>query len=225
MLIWKIFQKYPHLADELEKRRHRKAYKKHLKAKLQALIIERRRLYGIDGNLLVEGLEFPRDQVEAILDGTFKPRFIDECMLVSAVYRRYPHLENAFAKRRHRKWLEVNRREPEATTPYPLGYGPFYGVDGNLLVEDIDCSRASVESILNGTFKRMYPATVFKRYPQLRDELKKRCHRKAYRAYSRSSAALLSVFSAGPASAMPGSGMPAFSISTSLGPQRGSLRI
>jgi hypothetical protein len=50
MLIWKIFQKYSHLTDELAKRRHRKAYKEHLKAKLQALIIERRRLYGIDGN-------------------------------------------------------------------------------------------------------------------------------------------------------------------------------
>ena len=50
MLLWAVFQKYPHLEFELEKRRHRRAYKGHLKAKLQALIIERRRLYGIDGN-------------------------------------------------------------------------------------------------------------------------------------------------------------------------------
>ena len=55
-------------------------------------------------------------------------------------------------------------------------------MDGNLLVEDLKFSRESVESILNGTFKpmyllsRMYPGVVFKRYPQLLDELKKRRH-------------------------------------------------
>ena len=33
---------------------------------------------------------------------------------------------------------------------------PFYGVDGNLLVEDLPHSHEVVEAILNGTFKPTY---------------------------------------------------------------------
>jgi hypothetical protein len=68
-------------------------------------------------------------------------------------------------------------------------HNPFFGVDGNLLVEDLDFSSERVESILNGTFKPsfmnecMLPCAVYDRYPQLRDEREKRLHRKAYKAH------------------------------------------
>jgi hypothetical protein len=52
---------------------------------------------------------------------------------------------------------------------------PFYGVDGNLLVEDLRHPRETVEGILNGTFKAKFwdqqflPITLFTKYPQLVD--------------------------------------------------------
>jgi hypothetical protein len=73
---------------------------------------------------------------------------------------------------------------------------PFYGVDGNLLVEDLEYSRERVESILNGTFKAVYlienifPGVMYRRYPQLLDEAKKRRHRKAYKAHLKARLAL-----------------------------------
>jgi hypothetical protein len=65
---------------------------------------------------------------------------------------------------------------------------PFYGVDGNLLVEDLPCKVETIEAILNGTWKPEYwaqqflPTHLFMRFPQLKDERAKRAHRKAYRA-------------------------------------------
>jgi hypothetical protein len=60
-------------------------------------------LCGVDGNLLVEDIVFPRYLVEDILDDRFKPQFIMEGMLVWAVFQKYPHLEFELEKRRHRK--------------------------------------------------------------------------------------------------------------------------
>jgi hypothetical protein len=65
---------------------------------------------------------------------------------------------------------------------------PFYGVDGNLLVEDLPFNDETVEKILNGTFKAEFwaqqflPITQWTRYPQLADEYRKREHRSAYHA-------------------------------------------
>jgi len=65
---------------------------------------------------------------------------------------------------------------------------PFFGVDGNLLVEDLEFGHERVEAMMNGTFRPsffmefMFPVAVYDRYPQLRDEREKRRHRKAYRA-------------------------------------------
>jgi hypothetical protein len=65
---------------------------------------------------------------------------------------------------------------------------PFYGVDGNLLVEDLPHDFESVEAILNGTFKPQFwahqflPSHLMRTYPQLADERAKRKHRKEYRA-------------------------------------------
>ena len=65
---------------------------------------------------------------------------------------------------------------------------PFYGVDGNLLVEDLPHNQDDVEAILNGTFKptfwaqQMLPGYLFSKYPQLADEKRKRKHRREYRA-------------------------------------------
>ena len=64
---------------------------------------------------------------------------------------------------------------------------PFYGVDGNLLVEDLPHDHATVEKILDGTFKPQFwahqflPSHLMRTYPQLADERAKRAHRKAYR--------------------------------------------
>jgi len=67
---------------------------------------------------------------------------------------------------------------------------PLYGVDGNLLVEDLPHPREVVEAILDGRFKPtywaqqmlpMHPYTTY--YPQLADERRKRAHRKTYRAH------------------------------------------
>ena len=64
---------------------------------------------------------------------------------------------------------------------------PFYGVDGNPLVEDLPHDFEAVEAILNGTFKAEFwaqqflPTHLFMRFPQLKDERAKRTHRKAYR--------------------------------------------
>ena len=71
---------------------------------------EPRALYGVDGNLLVEDLELSREQVEAILDGTFKPSFMNECMLPCAVYDRYPQLRDEREKRLHRKAYKAHLR-------------------------------------------------------------------------------------------------------------------
>ena len=65
---------------------------------------------------------------------------------------------------------------------------PFYGVDGNLLVEHLPCSHEQVEKVLNGNFKpqfwahQFFPSHLFMNYPQLRDEWAKRKHRREYRA-------------------------------------------
>ena len=65
---------------------------------------------------------------------------------------------------------------------------PFYGVDGNLLVEDLPCDHEEVEAILNGTFKAKFrahqflPISLYTNYPQMADEKRKRTHRRAYRA-------------------------------------------
>jgi len=65
---------------------------------------------------------------------------------------------------------------------------PFYGIDGNLLVEDLPHPHKVVEAILNGTFKptywaqQMLPVHLYSTYPQLGDEYRKRKHRRAYRA-------------------------------------------
>ena len=150
---------------------------------------EPRPFYGVDGNLLVEDLEFPRKLVEAILNDTFKTKFPNQGRLYREVFRKYPHLEYEFQTRRHRRWLEMSRKLPHGVLAPALGNGPLYGVDGNLIADlDFRFSRAQIESFLDGTFKpsvfmeRMAPGAAFQHYPQLHDELAKRRHRKAYRA-------------------------------------------
>jgi hypothetical protein len=65
---------------------------------------------------------------------------------------------------------------------------PFYGVDGNLLVEDLPYNHDDVEAIFNGTFKarfwahRFLPITLATNCPQLVDEGRKRKHRAEHRA-------------------------------------------
>jgi hypothetical protein len=65
---------------------------------------------------------------------------------------------------------------------------PFYGVDGNLLVEDLPHGFETVEKILNGRFKPTFwaeqflPSYLMTRYPQLKDERAKRKHRREYHA-------------------------------------------
>jgi hypothetical protein len=65
---------------------------------------------------------------------------------------------------------------------------PFYGVDGNLLVEDLPYNHDDVDAILNGTFKPRFWAhqflsiTLATKYPQLVDERRKCKHRAEYRA-------------------------------------------
>jgi hypothetical protein len=65
---------------------------------------------------------------------------------------------------------------------------PFYGVDGNLLVDDLPHDHAVVEAILDGRFKPMFwaqqmlPDHLFTKYPQLADEHEKRAHRRVYHA-------------------------------------------
>ena len=65
---------------------------------------------------------------------------------------------------------------------------PFYGVDGNLLIEDLDEDHDQVQAILNDTFRYrnwitdQYTVGRIMRIPQLRDEREKRRHRKFYRA-------------------------------------------
>jgi hypothetical protein len=65
---------------------------------------------------------------------------------------------------------------------------PFYGVDGNLLVEDLPYNRDDVEAILDGKFKprvwahQLLPVHLLGNYPQLADERRKRRHRQEYRA-------------------------------------------
>jgi hypothetical protein len=71
----------------------------------------------------------------------------------------------------------------------PLPPQPFYGIEGNLLVENLRYSHRVVEDILNGTFEPAFyaqlfmPSVVLTRYPQLKDERAKRAHRKAYRQH------------------------------------------
>jgi hypothetical protein len=65
---------------------------------------------------------------------------------------------------------------------------PFYGVDGNLLVEHLPYSHKDVEAVLNGTFVPQFyahqflPSHLMRTYPQLRDERAKRKHRRENRA-------------------------------------------
>jgi hypothetical protein len=66
---------------------------------------------------------------------------------------------------------------------------PFYGVDGNLLVEDLsEYHHDSVNEILDDTYKPswslgwLFPSALFEKYPQLRAEREKRRHHKKYRA-------------------------------------------
>jgi hypothetical protein len=65
---------------------------------------------------------------------------------------------------------------------------PFYGVDGNLLLEDLPHPHEVVEAILNGALKPTFYAQVFlpsylmTRYPQPADERAKRKHRREYHA-------------------------------------------
>ena len=154
-------------------------------------------LYGVDGNRLVEDIVFPRYLVEDILDDRFKPQFAMEGMLLWAVFQKYPHLEFELEKRRHRKAYKVHLKAKMQAIKNERR--KLYGVDGNLLVEDLEFSRERVESILYGAFKpsnlleRMFPAVVYKRYPQLLDELRKRRHRKAYRAHLEAKRHLLSL--------------------------------
>jgi hypothetical protein len=67
----------------------------------------------------------------------------------------------------------------------------FYGVDGNLLVDDPNFPPELIETILSGRFKAVYlienilPGVMYRRYPQLLDEADKRSHRKAYKAQLR----------------------------------------
>jgi len=65
---------------------------------------------------------------------------------------------------------------------------PLYGVDGNLLIEDLDEDHDQVQAILNDTFRYrnwitdQYTVARIMKHPQLRDEREKRRHRKYYRA-------------------------------------------
>jgi hypothetical protein len=65
---------------------------------------------------------------------------------------------------------------------------PFYGIDGNLLVEDLPYKIETVEAILNGTWKPEYwaqqflPTLMFANFPQLKEERAKREHRREYQA-------------------------------------------
>ena len=57
---------------------------------------------------------------------------------------------------------------------------PFYRADGTLLVEDLQADHAVVEAILDGTWRPTFwaqqfmPWDLFRRYPQLKDELRRR---------------------------------------------------
>src|SRR5262245_44271553 len=70
---------------------------------------------------------------------------------------------------------------------------PFYGVDGNLLIEDLyelsEYRQKQVEDVLNDTFRyrnwiadQYFVTGLMTTYPQLKDEREKRRHRKFYRA-------------------------------------------
>ena len=59
--------------------------------------------YGVDGNLLVEDLPHPHEDVEAVLNGTFKPRFWAEQLLTPILYAKHPQLADEYWKRKHRR--------------------------------------------------------------------------------------------------------------------------
>lgn len=59
-------------------------------------------LYGVDGNLLVEKLDFDKRLVEAVLDGTFKAAFNAQHLMPSALFQRHPQLVAERDKRMHR---------------------------------------------------------------------------------------------------------------------------
>ena len=56
--------------------------------------------YGVDGNLLVEDLPYNHNYVEALLTGTFKPRFWAHQFLGATLWARYPQLVGEYMKRR-----------------------------------------------------------------------------------------------------------------------------
>jgi hypothetical protein len=76
-----------------------------------------------------------------------------------------------------------------ARQPELFGPKPFYGVDGNLLIEDLPAYlHEGIEAKLNGTWKPPRPidgmaiGQMLQEYPRLRGEMEKRRHRRAYRA-------------------------------------------
>src|SRR6516162_1233029 len=79
--------------------------------------------------------------------------------------------------------LDEPRRE---RPPEKYLYGPFYGVDGNLLMEGTQWHHKTINDILDDTyvpgrpFGFMAVGALFGDHPQLRDEREKRRHRKAY---------------------------------------------
>jgi hypothetical protein len=71
-----------------------------------------------------------------------------------------------------------------------LGPKPFYGVDGDLLIEDLPAYlHEDFEAKRNGAWKPPRPidgmaiGKMLQEYPQLRGEMEKRRHRRAYREH------------------------------------------
>ena len=67
---------------------------------------------------------------------------------------------------------------------------PFYGLAGNLLVEDLQENHARVQDWLNGTFRpqfwaqQFWPGYLMRKYPQLRTEYEMRLRaRRGWRAW------------------------------------------
>jgi len=67
--------------------------------------------YGVDGNLLVEDLPYNHNDVEALLNGTFKPRFWAHQFLGATLWARYPQLVGEYMKRRHRREYHAKLRQ------------------------------------------------------------------------------------------------------------------
>jgi hypothetical protein len=97
-------------------------------------------------------------------------------------------LEDLYNQRlaRHTKRVLGNWRPPEKPAHLKK---LFYGVDGNLLVDDLwQYGHDSVNAVLDGTYVPrhqwafMLPGVLYQNWPQLIAERDKRRHRKAYRA-------------------------------------------